>query len=73
MDLECIMLNEIRERQTLFNLTYIWNLNKQKKQKTKYKSTKLTEKEIRFRSRAEGIGGMWSKAINFQFIREIGI
>ena len=26
MDLEIIILNEIRERQTSFDITYIWNL-----------------------------------------------
>ena len=43
-----------RERQILYDLTYMWNLKKQNK--TKHK-TKLTDKEVRFAvTRGERIG-----------------
>ena len=52
MDLEGTMLSEIsRERQILYDLTYMWNLKKKK--------TTPTEKEIRFvvtRGRERGWG-----------------
>ena len=52
MDLEGIMLSEIsRERQILYDLTYMWNLKKKKRTPT--------EKEIRFvvtRGRERGWG-----------------
>ena len=67
MDLESIMLSEIRQWQILYDLIYMWNLKKQQQQKTK-----LTEKEIRFvvtRGRGGGggeIGWRGSKGTNFQ-------
>ena len=42
-DLEGIMLSEIRQRQMLYNVTYMWNL----KQKQKQNKTKFTDTENR--------------------------
>ena len=43
-DLEGMMLSEISQRQTLYDLMYIWNLTKQKTEQ----EAKLTEKEVIF-------------------------
>lgn len=34
MDLEGGMLDEIRERQILYDITYMWNLNSEQKNRT---------------------------------------
>ena len=62
MDLEGIMLSEVRERQIPYDLTYKWNLKKKKtknqKQMNTFKTNKKQKKIHKYRElvAARGVG-----------------
>ena len=70
MDLEGMMLNKSdRERQTPYDLTYMWTLLKKKKNKIKTTSNSQTQRIDLMVARNGGWGGMkwlrWSKGTKF--------
>ena len=69
MDLEGIVLSEVRQRQKpiLYDLIYMWNLKKKKNQKQKNETKAIdTENRLMVARGRGGNGWRWSKATDFQ-------
>ena len=59
MDLQIILLSEVRERQISYDITYMWNLNKKMIQMnlfTKQKQTHRQRKQTYGYQRRKGVG-----------------
>ena len=69
MDLEILILNEVRKRQIPYDMTYMWNLNKWYKQTYLQNRNRLTDVENKLRvTKGERVGrdklGVWDEQIH---------
>ena len=58
MDQEGIMLSETRQRQILYNLTYVWNLKHKTNEKNITKPTVIDRENKEMAAGMEVVGGM---------------
>lgn len=69
LDLEILILNEVRKRQIPYDMTYMWNLNKWYKQTYLQNRNRLTDVENKLRvTKGERVGrdklGVWDEQIH---------